>query len=139
MLLTTLCVRSYYLRSGYRLLFVGNRVKRAFVFGENLVKTEKRVERIAGMKEIRIRYLEDDKLARLDELARKNGYKSRNAFLLSILNRVAESGEVYELDMKYRQMSEIMLRALQANSEALATFNAHFTMEGGDAGEGTDI
>ncbi|MBC1604482.1 hypothetical protein HCJ39_07125 [Listeria rocourtiae] len=139
MLLTTPYGRSYYLRSDRSKLFTGNGVKRAIIFGKNMVKEKKRVERIAGMKEIRIRYIEKDKLARLDELARKNGYKSRNAFLLAVLNQVAESGEVFELDMKYRQLSEIMLRALQANSEALTTFNAHFVLEGGEAGEGADI
>ena len=71
------------------------------------------------MQVVYIRGLEKSKVEKLKEIARRNGYPSLNAYLLELLEQVAEEVEVVEYRNKYLDMQDRNIEVLERNTQAL--------------------
>ena len=81
------------------------------------------------MQVVYIRGLEKSKVEKLKEIARRNGYPSLNAYLLELLEQVAEEVEVVEYRNKYLDMQDRNIEVLERNTQALKQI---FEFIGGD-------
>jgi dTDP-4-dehydrorhamnose reductase len=73
--------------------------------------------------DIKIRNLEPDIVARLSGLAEQAG-QSRNEFLRTHFDRLANADKVRQVEDQYSQLIEFVLEVVQQNTEALKEFIA---------------
>ena len=78
----------------------------------NMIKKKTRID-------IKIRNVDKDILYRLDVLARRFGFRSRQEYLLHVLTRLALEEVQLEADLKYNQLLSHLKDLLQLNTEAL--------------------
>jgi len=78
------------------------------------------------MTDVKIRGVDKDIITRLDVMAKKLGFKSRQKFLQSILIRIALEEVQFESDIKYQQLIRQMLEAIKLNTSMLAENNELF-------------
>jgi len=71
------------------------------------------------MATIIIRNLDDDVVARIDQISKSKGYKSREEFLRINLRSLSVMSELKELDSKYNVLVKKCLEVISFNTEVL--------------------
>lgn len=75
------------------------------------------------MSNIIIRGVDEAAIAKIDQLYKTKGYRSREEYLRIYINNLAVLGELKELDNKYNSLVQTCLDVIKANSEALNRFS----------------
>ena len=74
------------------------------------------------MSEIKIRYLSPDVVKKIDEIAKKKGFNSRQEYLKNHLEMISISDELRDKDDKYSILIEKVLKVLDYNTLVLDKF-----------------
>lgn len=75
------------------------------------------------MGNILIRGVDDAAIAKIDQLYKSKGYRSREEYLRTYINNLAVLGELKELDNKYNSLVHACLDVIKTNSETLDRFS----------------
>lgn len=74
------------------------------------------------MAEIKIRYLSPDVVSKIDDIAKKKGFNSRQEYLKNHLEMISISDELRDKDDKYKILLDKVLKVLEYNTIVLNKF-----------------
>ena len=83
--------------------------------------------------EIKIRYLKEDIINKIDSLAKQEGYKSRNEFLAKKIEDIAFQNEKNQLEKEYLNIMNLLTEVIKNHTNILGSFMDQFVIDAEEA------
>lgn len=83
--------------------------------------------------EIKVRYLKEDIVNKIDSLAKQEGYKSRNEFLAKKIEDIAFENEKNQLEKEYLNTMSLLTNVIENHTKVLGSFIDQFVIDAEEA------
>ncbi|WP_195238720.1 hypothetical protein [Romboutsia sp. 1001285H_161024_C4] len=83
--------------------------------------------------EIKVRYLKEDIVNKIDSLAKQEGYKSRNEFLAKKIEDIAFQNEKNQLEKEYLNVMNLLTEVIKNHTNILSSFMDQFVIDAEEA------